>query len=206
MAPHEDRRQLVDELVAEALDLTGAARADFLDRVCGSDNSLRAEVASLVAHAQEPGVLDSTLTLRGLNFCELIDKRWRIVQYIASGGMGDVYEAADEFLPNRRVALKAIRPEIGTDFRMRMRFKQEVRIGHDVTDRNVCRVYDLGSHQLEPDGREILYMTMELLRPGRRWLNVLKTDAFRRKRRFLSSARSFLDYPNCIGQDMCTAI
>lgn len=168
-ADADNRAQLVDEIVAEALDLTMPARQEYLDRACGREGSLRAEVESLVAHAEEPGLLVSTRSIgfRGLDRGEVVDARWKIVEHIAGGGMGDVYEAEDLFQNSRRVALKTIQPEIAADARMIARFKQEVRIGQDVTHRNVCRVFDLGYHHLGSGDSRILYMTMELLRPGR---------------------------------------
>jgi tetratricopeptide (TPR) repeat protein len=126
---------------------------------------------------------ESTVTLRGLRPGELIDNRWKIIRHIASGGMGDVYEAEDAFQTDRRVALKAVRPEIAGDPSMVERFKREVRIGQEVTDRNVCRVYDLGHHRLDAQGSDMLYMTMELL-PG-------ETLASRVKGTRLSIAEAF---------------
>ena len=141
----ERQGQLVDELVAEALELRPEARSEYLHRACAGDRPLRAEVDSLLAHANDPGILDSTVSLRGLQPNELIDRRWRVVARVGGGGMGDVYEVLDELDGNRPVALKVIKPEAANNSRMIMRFKQEVRIGHDVTHPNVCRVRDLGS-------------------------------------------------------------
>jgi len=184
----EQKSQLAYELAAEALDLRASARVEYLDRVCGADHSLRAEVDYLLALVEQPGIVDPTgslnLSLPGLHPSELIDNRWKIIQHIASGGMGDVYEVEDQFQRNRRVALKAILPEIATDPRMMIRFKQEVRIGQEVTDRNVCRVYELGYHRAQPDGSNILYMTMELLRPGETMSRVIKERRFSTEQAF----------------------
>src|SRR5947209_818623 len=166
MTPSDDHRQLVDEILAEALELPGLARNEYLNRVCAGDASLRAEVDSLLGHAPSPEILDPTVTMRGLHPSEVIDNRWRIVSHIGSGAMGDVYEAEDTLMRNRRVALKAIRPDAAMDPRMRIRFEQEVRIAQQVTHDNVCRVYDMGLHRLKPDGGELLYLTMQLLLPG----------------------------------------
>ena len=62
----------------------------------------------------ESGTLDSAPTLASLPVPEIIAGRFRIIRYIAEGGMGTVYEAEDLTL-NDRIALKTIRPEITTD-------------------------------------------------------------------------------------------
>jgi tetratricopeptide (TPR) repeat protein len=97
---------------------------------------------------------------------EAIADRYRIVRFLAEGGMGEVYEAEDLALGGA-VALKTVRPEIAADTHTRERFKREIHIARRVTHPNVCRIYDLGTHaHPSPAGgaaREILFLTMELL-------------------------------------------
>src|SRR3954447_19847967 len=75
----EQKSQLAYELAAEALDLRASARVEYLDRVCGADHSLRAEVDYLLALVEQPGIVDPTgslnLSLPGLHPSELIDNR-----------------------------------------------------------------------------------------------------------------------------------
>jgi tetratricopeptide (TPR) repeat protein len=86
----------------------------------------------------------------------IVARRWRIVRFIAAGGMGDVYEADDLDL-GVKVALKAVRAD---DREMVERFKREVQLARRVTHPNVCRVFDLGFF----DGDERLaFLTMEFL-------------------------------------------
>lgn len=94
---------------------------------------------------------------------EMVAGRYRIVQFIGQGGMGDVYEAEDLEL-HEHVALKTVRPEIAADTRSIDRFKREIQLARRVTHSNVCRIFDLGYHRL-PTGGEITFLTMELL-PG----------------------------------------
>src|SRR6267378_3494983 len=67
----------------------------------------------------------------------VIAKRYRIVRFIARGGMGEVYEAEDLEL-HGRVALKTIRPEIADDTASIERFRREIQMARKVTHRNVC--------------------------------------------------------------------
>jgi tRNA A-37 threonylcarbamoyl transferase component Bud32 len=84
--------------------------------------------------------------------------RYRIVRFLARGGMGEVYEAEDLVL-GERVALKTIRAGAGSE-RMVERFRREVQLARRVTHPNVCRIFDVGVH----DG--VSFLSMEFL-PGR---------------------------------------
>ncbi|MEO7909941.1 MAG: protein kinase [Roseiflexaceae bacterium] len=90
---------------------------------------------------------------------EVVGGRYRIVRYIARGGMGEVYEAEDLEL-GERVALKTIRAET-KDRVAEERFKREIQLSRKVTHPNVCRIFDVGFHQ-RPDGVQIVFLTMEL--------------------------------------------
>ena len=91
---------------------------------------------------------------------ELVAERYRIVRFIARGGMGEVYEAEDREL-RASVALKTIRPEIAADPAMMERFKREIHLAHKITHSNVSRIYDIGFHR---DGaKSVTFLTMELL-------------------------------------------
>jgi Tfp pilus assembly protein PilF/tRNA A-37 threonylcarbamoyl transferase component Bud32 len=91
---------------------------------------------------------------------EVVGERYRILRFIAQGGMGEVYEAEDLAL-HGRLALKTIRPEIAADGLALARFKREIHIARQVTHPNVCRIYDLGTHRAQ--GQEVLFLTMEML-------------------------------------------
>ena len=70
---------------------------------------------------------------------DLLCERFRVVRFIARGGMGELYEAEDLAL-GERVALKTIRPEIASDQRMDQRFRREVQLARRVTHPNICRI------------------------------------------------------------------
>ena len=86
--------------------------------------------------------------------------RYRIVRFIARGGMGEVFEAEDLTL-HGTLALKTIRPEIARDRDAVARFKREIHIARRITHPNVSRIYDIGVHR--HDGVETMFLTMEFL-------------------------------------------
>jgi eukaryotic-like serine/threonine-protein kinase len=93
---------------------------------------------------------------------ELVAGRYRIVRFVAPGGMAEVYEAEDVDLGDR-VALKTIRPELSRDPSIVERFKREIQLARRVTHPDVCRIYELGQHS-RGDGRApVLFLTMQLL-------------------------------------------
>ncbi|MEM9556533.1 MAG: protein kinase [Acidobacteriota bacterium] len=92
----------------------------------------------------------------------MIAERYRIVRHLASGGMGEVYEAEDTEL-GLRVALKAVRPDLAFHPQTLERFRREINLARQVTHRNVCRIYDFGIHGDSRDEDAIRFLTMELL-------------------------------------------
>jgi tetratricopeptide (TPR) repeat protein/TolB-like protein/tRNA A-37 threonylcarbamoyl transferase component Bud32 len=94
---------------------------------------------------------------------DLLCDRFRVVRFIARGGMGELYEAEDLTL-GERVALKTIRPEIAVHERANQRFRREVQLARKVTHPNICRIFDLFEHR-PPEGTagSVSFVTMELL-------------------------------------------
>jgi tetratricopeptide (TPR) repeat protein len=82
--------------------------------------------------------------------------RYEIIKTLGEGGMGAVYKAHDREL-ERDVALKVIKPELANNPQILQRFKQELILARQVTDRNIIRIFDLG----EASG--IKYITMEYI-------------------------------------------
>jgi eukaryotic-like serine/threonine-protein kinase len=73
---------------------------------------------------------------------DVLGERYEILQLLGEGGMGAVYKAKDREL-DRFVALKLIRPELAANPAILARFKQELLLAHQVTHKNVIRIYDL---------------------------------------------------------------
>ena len=84
---------------------------------------------------------------------------YRILREIGRGGMGVVYEAADDAL-DRTVALKIIAPELAADADFRARFTREARSHAALDSPHVVHVYAHG----EVGGR--LYLATQLVPDG----------------------------------------
>lgn len=93
---------------------------------------------------------------------DMVADRYRIVGFVARGGMGEVYEAQDLEL-GERVALKTIGAEAARDQVAVARFKREIHLARKVTHPNVCRIFDVGRHRHEDSGEEVTFLTMEFL-------------------------------------------
>ncbi|MEV3930375.1 MULTISPECIES: serine/threonine-protein kinase [unclassified Streptomyces] len=91
----------------------------------------------------------------------LIQSRYRLLDLIGRGGMGEVWRARDESL-GRQVAVKCLKPmgpQHDENFTriLRERFRREARVAAALQHRGVTVVHDFG----EWDG--VLYLVMELL-------------------------------------------
>ncbi|HPA95438.1 MAG TPA: serine/threonine-protein kinase [Thermoanaerobaculia bacterium] len=94
---------------------------------------------------------------------QLVAGRYRIVNRLGAGAMGEVYEAEDQEL-GTAVALKLLHRESTMREEVAARFRREVLLARRVTHPNVCRIFDLGVHRDERTGTEHLFLSMELVR------------------------------------------
>jgi eukaryotic-like serine/threonine-protein kinase len=94
---------------------------------------------------------------------DLLANRFRILRYIARGGMGEVYEGEDLEL-NVRVALKTVLLSENAGPEALIQLKQEVQTARQVTHPNVCRIFDIAQHK-DANTAEggLWFITMELL-------------------------------------------
>lgn len=96
---------------------------------------------------------------------DVLAGRFKVLRFLARGGMGEVYESEDlEF--NERVALKTARVELIQGAHEIERFRREIQLARKVTHPNVCRTFDVFRHtETTHDGsrRETLFVSMELL-------------------------------------------
>lgn len=97
---------------------------------------------------------------------ELVAGRYRIARYLGQGAAGEVYGAEDLHLRSR-VALKVLRPGASRDPQSIERFKREILLARRVSHPNVCRIFDLGVHEVTGGGEggysSLLFLTMEWL-------------------------------------------
>jgi serine/threonine protein kinase len=89
--------------------------------------------------------------------------RYEIKRFIARGGMGEVYEAADDLL-SVRVALKTVLTSSGASPRAIEQIRREVQVARAINHPGVCRVFDLGEHVPTGSGEgRRFFLTMEFL-------------------------------------------
>jgi Tol biopolymer transport system component len=118
--------QRVKEITEAALSRPPEQRAAFVVEACGGDPSLQSEIESLLAAIEQAGSFIERPALPSLSSSAVLSAGWipdlggrrlepgdslgpyRIVEFIAAGGMGEVYRAHDANL-ERDVALK-VRP------------------------------------------------------------------------------------------------
>lgn len=178
----------VKALFEIALEKPATERASFV-AATAQDSVVQREVERLLAHHLESGGFLSYPAVPGApknlaasdsrsvsaggpvlsqSFLpnDLVAERFRIVRFLARGGMGEVYEAEDVEL-HERVALKSIRNELLHDGRALDRFKREVHLARKVTHPNVCRIFDLfrqpGGGGAGVSGGSVVFVAMELL-------------------------------------------
>jgi eukaryotic-like serine/threonine-protein kinase len=180
MATQQDNWEAVKALFEAALQEDAANRPSFLKERC-PDASVCAEVERLLAEHDQTAssflptelptvslgdfIPEPAARNQQLSESQVLAGRFRIVRYIAGGGMGEVYEAEDQEL-RERVAVKTIRPDILVQPNAMARFKREVYLARKVTHPNVCRIFDLFRHKPEGGSErdEIVFISMELLR------------------------------------------
>jgi serine/threonine protein kinase len=142
-------------------------RSDYLDRACGDNEELRAEIeALLTAHDQaddflEVPIFDPEVTLDTSPLTEgpgTVIGNHKLLEQIGEGGMAVVYMAEQEKPLRRRVALKIIK--LGMDTKSVIaRFEAERQALAVMDHPNIAKVFDAGTTET---GRP--YFVMELVR------------------------------------------
>jgi serine/threonine protein kinase/predicted Zn-dependent protease len=92
---------------------------------------------------------------------DLISDRFRVIRFIASGGMGEVYEVADLELQGVHLALKTILPHIAAKPDVQAYFEREVLHARSVVHSNLCPIYDI--FHCRHEGADLTFLTMKLL-------------------------------------------
>jgi eukaryotic-like serine/threonine-protein kinase len=87
--------------------------------------------------------------------------RYRLQRLIATGGMGQVWEAVDSRL-GRRVAVKVLKSEFSSDPEFIERFRVEARTTAMLNHPGIASVHDYGETQMNGEGRTA-YLVMELV-------------------------------------------
>ena len=169
--PESPDWQRVKEIFAEAGELPTAARAAHVHRAAAGDHALEREVLRLLrldGGAEEwldglrppTEVVQAAADLHAFFPGQVLAARYEIQQFLAVGGMGEVYSAHDLQL-DQRIAIKVIAGELATVDQVSL-LKREVQAARRIQHANVCRVFDLVQTEVAR-GRSAVFLTMELL-------------------------------------------
>ncbi len=170
-----ERWRKVEELYHSAAEMPESRRSAFLREACVGDESLGNEVKSLLAYQNKaegfiemPAIeVAARILAQGPNLEEdsaavpagRIVSRYRILEKIGTGGMGDVYRAAradGQF--TKEVAIKFVRGGFDTAFVLQ-RFRNERQILASLDHPNIAHLLD---GDTTDDG--IPYLVMELVK------------------------------------------
>ena len=113
---------------------------------------------------------------------EIVANRYVVEAVLGSGGMGQVFRAADRELNDERVALKVLHPYLASEEQVFNRFRNEVLVARSLSHPNIVRTHDLGR---APEG--FYYISMEYVEG-----ESLKERLLREKQLSLSAALSTL--------------
>ncbi|MEP9415460.1 protein kinase [Gordonia sp. VNQ95] len=91
----------------------------------------------------------------------IIADRYRLMRLIATGGMGQVWEALDTRL-NRRVAVKVLKAEYSDDPEFAARFRTEAQTTAKLNNPGIANVFDYGE-TADRGGGTLAYLVMELV-------------------------------------------
>jgi WD40 repeat protein/serine/threonine protein kinase len=143
-----------------------AQRAAYLDRVCAGDPALREHLDGLLSlHAQVGSFLEAPALAALATFAEPITERpgavvgpYKLLEEIGEGGFGVVFMAEQTQPVRRKVALKVLKPGMGTR-QVVARFEAERQALALMDHPHIAKVFDGGA---TASGRP--YFVMELVR------------------------------------------
>jgi len=161
-----ERWKRLRELFDAALALEAPERPAFITRSCEGDPDLQNTLESLLEHSLETGstfdqALIEAVDLEGsiptsLDFLGRTLGRYRIIDKIGEGGMGEVYRATDTDL-GRDVAIKILPEGFTRDPERMARFKREAQVLASLNHPNIATIHGIE----ETEG--IRYLVLELV-------------------------------------------
>ncbi|MBI4910520.1 MAG: protein kinase [Acidobacteria bacterium] len=166
MTPDERYRREM-EVFEQVLEAAAEDRPRLIGELCGEDNAIADRIRLLIAAHDEPTRIWQEMpgeALRGnIHAGTLLCDRFRLIRLLGKGGMGQVWEAADQAYSGdaKNVAVKLLGETLVSKPSAIARFKQEVQLARAIGHPNVCRVFELFEDSLSPPSR--VFLTMELL-------------------------------------------
>ncbi|MBI2689204.1 MAG: protein kinase [Acidobacteria bacterium] len=157
----------IKTLFEAAMQLPPDDREEYLRKACAERPAVYQTVLDLLENHVSSATIAGAKGEIGqlLRPGELVGDRFRVVRFIAAGGMGEVYEAFDESL-RTKLAMKVLRVALLAEPGARERFQRELLTARQVSHQNLCKVYDLVEHRRQSAGAgpEVLpCLSMELL-------------------------------------------
>jgi hypothetical protein len=147
-----DRWRRVDELFHLTLSRPAEEREAFLETACAGDPVLLADVRSLVsADAAEGGCEDwvpqvaaAWVSERSPSLAGSLVGRYRVLERLGAGSMGEVYRAEDTAL-RRQIALKILPARFVRHPDRIRRFEQEARAASSLNHPNIVTIHEIGA-------------------------------------------------------------
>jgi eukaryotic-like serine/threonine-protein kinase len=159
-----ERWKEIERIFDRVIDAEPSRREALLDSLCGGDDELRREVASLLAAAGRETDRAGAIVTRSLGVAArpgLVPGDhvgpYELVRRLGEGGMGEVFEAVQQVPLRRRVAVKVIRPGLVSESLLQ-RFAMERQALALMDHPGIASVYDAGETE---EGRP--YFVMELV-------------------------------------------
>ena len=166
----------LQKLFRAALERSADQRGAFVAKACGGDRDLQARLEKLLVAHQKAQQVPEFLTPDETSWSDLFEKvtetlpdaptrlpkrigPYTIKSVIASGGMGTVYQAAQEH-PRRTVAVKVIKQGITSRSALR-RFEYELQILARLRHPGIAQIYEAGTHRDESG--TVPYFAMEYI-------------------------------------------
>src|SRR6266542_3907518 len=147
------RLQTIEEIFHAALEQEPDQTSAFLDTACEGDETLRRVVEALLASDQRAGrfIEGSSVGLatkiiqnrQAHSFVGRTIGHYKISERIGTGGMGEVYLAAD-MTAGRKAALKLLPARFTGDAERLKRFQQEAHAVVALNHPNILTVYEIG--------------------------------------------------------------
>jgi len=170
------RLQRARAIFEKLVDLPAEQRSPILAEDCSGDGQLEAFVEELLANhdggmgeflANPAYVSDSDPASADATRLPQHIGRYEIIRLIGEGGMGAVYEAQQEN-PQRRVALKVIRPGLAASHTLR-RFQQEADLLGQLQHPGIAQIHEAGVAEVTTAAGASArqpFFAMELIRGG----------------------------------------